>query len=48
MKFNSRVYVAGSGGMVGSAIVRNFKREGDIRTLLLFLVLNVIFAIETP
>lgn len=28
MKFNSRIYIAGSGGMVGSAIVRNLKKRG--------------------
>ena len=28
MKYNSRIYVAGSGGMVGSAIVRNLKKRG--------------------
>ena len=28
MKFDSRIYVAGSGGMVGSAIVRNLKEKG--------------------
>ena len=28
MKYNSRIYVAGSGGMVGSVIVRNLKKRG--------------------
>ena len=28
MKFDSKIYVAGSGGMVGSAIVRNLKEKG--------------------
>ena len=31
MKFDSRIYVAGSGGMVGSAIVRNLKEKGYIQ-----------------